>query len=140
MLGVRKYERSYVEACEAKVDSDVAAFKKLAAAARKSGASARALGAVESIYFNNMVLVLDHLFVHRLRTVEGKDGNALNEVRVLGDSIMLHGGTMTPDKSIKLTADNSILGYDEGNHIDVNEADFVRLAKAFFAEIGEKFV
>ncbi|HLW18494.1 MAG TPA: hypothetical protein VKV69_14150 [Actinomycetota bacterium] len=137
---MRKYPRKYIEAAEAKVDADVAAFKKLAAAARKSGARERALDPLETAYFNNMVLVLDHLFVHRLRTVEGKDGNAMNEVRVLGDSIMVNGGRMTPDASIKLTAANSVLGYDKGNEIKVKEADFVQLAKAFFAEIEEKFV
>ena len=30
--------------------------------------------------FNNMTLVLDRYFVHRLRTVTGKDGNPLNQL------------------------------------------------------------
>jgi hypothetical protein len=32
----------------------------------------------ETTFFNNMVLLLDYLFVHRLRMAEGKDGDPLN--------------------------------------------------------------
>lgn len=34
-----------------------------------------ALEAFEALFFNNMTLVLDRYFVHRLRMVTGKDGN-----------------------------------------------------------------
>jgi hypothetical protein len=34
-----------------------------------------------------MVLGLDHYFLHRVRKLEGKDGNPLNEVRVICDSL-----------------------------------------------------
>jgi hypothetical protein len=132
MLGVKVYKRDYIEACRSKVTSDVAAYKKLPAAARKSGD-------FESAFFNNMVLVLDHLFVHRLRTVEGKDGNALNEVRVLGDSLMEHNGVMTIDKAIKLSPDKSVMGYAAGDKIALDEKAFSQLADAYFAEIKRKF-
>jgi hypothetical protein len=41
-----------------------------------------ALEAFEVLFFNNMALVLDRYFVHRLRMVTGKDGNPLNEVEM----------------------------------------------------------
>jgi hypothetical protein len=43
---------------------------------------------------NNMTLVLDRYFVHRLRVVTGKDGNPLNEVELLSDSIMNNDGVL----------------------------------------------
>ena len=67
MLGVRKYTERYVDRCRERVEADVSAFRDLAARARGNGG----MEAFEARFFNDMVLVLDHLFVHRLRTVEG---------------------------------------------------------------------
>ncbi|TLZ65709.1 MAG: hypothetical protein E6K09_08015 [Methanobacteriota archaeon] len=71
MLGMKSYERNYVDACRAKIDADVRAFKK-------SGSKE-----LETTFFNNLVLKLEYMFVHRLTGIEGKDGNPLNEVRVV---------------------------------------------------------
>ena len=49
-------------------------------------------------FFNDQVLLLDHMFVHRLTGIEGKDGNPLNEVRVLCNSILLNQGKLQVDK------------------------------------------
>ena len=136
MLGVRKYTESYVDRCRARVEADVSAFMDLAAHARGNGA----MEAFEARFFNDMVLVLDHLFVHRLRTVEGKEGNALNEVRVLSDSLMENNGVLKADKSIKLSPAKSVLGCQAGDEIKLKEADFVRLSEAFFAEIEGRYL
>jgi hypothetical protein len=87
-----------------------------------------------------MVIVLAHLFVHRLRTVEGKDGNPLNEVRVLADSLMLHDGVLSIDKSIRLSPDKTVLKYHRGDRIKLSEADFVALSQAYFSEIEAKYL
>jgi hypothetical protein len=128
MLGMRTYTKKYIAACRAKVEKDISTYRS---------ANAKTL---ESTFFNNMVIVLDHLFVHRLRTVEGKDGNPLNEVRLLSDSIMNNNYKMTLDKTIKYDPTQSVLKYEEGKEIKVSEADFVSLSKAFFGEIESKFL
>lgn len=128
MLGVRNYTREYIDECRAKVDSDIAAFNKISS------------GSFEATYFNNMVIVLDHLFVHRLRTVEGKDGNPLNEVRMLCDSIIENQCRLRADTTIKYDPAKSVLKYNTGDEIRLSQADFVRLAGAFFAEIEDKFL
>ena len=53
-----------------------------------------ALEAFQPLLFNNMTLILDRYFVHRLRTVTGKDGNPLNEVELLSESLMNNDGVL----------------------------------------------
>ena len=152
MLGMRSYPREYIDACRSKVDADVAAYRGLIAAAKNQPAASKqldqAIGAFETVFFNDMTVVLDNFFVHRLRTVEGKDGNALNEVRVLCDSMLENNNIMSLDdfgsdsagnKSIKLSPEKSVLKYKVGDEIKLKEEDFVLLSKAFFAEIERKF-
>jgi hypothetical protein len=101
-------------------------------------------------FFNDQVLLLDHMFVHRLMGIEGKDGNPLNEVRVLCNSILLNQGKLQVDKlpgwpnsagaSIKLPPEKSVLKLRVGDDVKLREADFVRLSKAFFAEVEKKYL
>jgi len=103
----------------------------------------------EHRFFNDQVLLLDYMFVHRLAGIEGKDGNPLNEVRVLCNSIRLNKGKLQVDKlpgwpnsagsGIKLPPEKSVLKLEPGAAVKLTEADFVRLAKAFFDELEKKF-
>jgi hypothetical protein len=77
--------------------------------------------------------------VHRARGLEGKDGNPLNEVRMLCDSILQKDGVITAGKTIKFDPAESVLRLQPGDEIRLSEADFVRLSNAFFAEIAAKF-
>jgi hypothetical protein len=135
MLGVSTYEQSYIDACRARTEAQLEAYRALAKAAK----SKAAVEAFAPTFFNNAVLALDHCFMHRLRTKEGKDGNPANEVRVLSNSLMENGGRLAPDKTIKLKAETSVLGLEPGDEIALSEDDFARLANAFYAEIEAKF-
>ena len=128
MLGVKTYSKEYIDSCRAKVRRDVDA---LAIAPKSSD--------LESAFLANLVVVLDAMFVHRLRTVEGKDGNPMNEVRVIVQSLFEHGGVFTPDKGIKLTPEKSVLGLREGDPVRLSTAQFEKLADAYLSEIGRKF-
>ena len=46
---------------------------------------------------------------------------------------------MAAEKSIKLKAEKSILKYEVGDEIKLNEADFSALADGFFNEIKRKY-
>lgn len=139
---MKKYSREYIDACRARVDGDLRAYRK-----QVGGASAKEF---ESRFFNAQVLLLDHMFVHRLTGVEGKDGNPLNEVRVLCNSLLYNKGKVQMEKlpdwpnsagaSLKLPPDKSVLGLENGDDIRLSEADFTRLAKAFFAEIEKRYL
>jgi hypothetical protein len=139
MLGRSSYDQDYIDKCRDKVAAQVAAYEALASAARNGGGLDSQVDAFEPLFFNNMVLVLDALFMHRLRTKEGKDGNPLNEVRVLSESLMENEGVLVVAKSIKLEPESSILHLEAGDEIAIGASDFQRLAEAYFAEIEAKF-
>jgi hypothetical protein len=138
MLGMKTYPKDYVDRCRARVDADVAAYKK--------GKAART---ADAAFFNNMVLVLDYLFVHRLRTVEGKDGNPLNEVRIYANSMLHNNNVLTfrrpptepgnAESGIKLSTDSAVLPLKEGDEIKLTAPEFKLLADAFFAEIENRY-
>ncbi|MGW5241189.1 hypothetical protein ACWEOW_19820 [Monashia sp. NPDC004114] len=144
MLGMREYEQDYIDACRSRVETQVAMFHEVAQAARDHGDADVSIleGALESLeyeYFNNMLLVLEGYFVHRLRGVEGKDGNALNEVRVYARSLMENGGTLVADPQLPLDPTRTVLGLKVGDPITLTLQQYSRLSNAFFREIEARF-
>ena len=139
MLGMRKYTQDYVDATRRRVDAQLRAYQALAAATER-GPAAEGLAAFAPVFFNNMVLALDVAFIHRLRVVEGKDGNPLNEVRALASSLLDNHGVLAIEKSTKLKPETSVLGLQAGDRIALDETAFVKLADAFLADIEKKFV
>lgn len=144
MPGMEAYEQDYVDACRARAESQVAMFREVQMAARRlrgldSADLEGALDSLESEYFNNMLLVLELCFVHRRRGVEGKEGDPLNEVRVLANSLMENGGAVMADRQNALDAEASVLGLREGDSIRLSMRQYTRLANAFFRAIEQKF-
>jgi hypothetical protein len=141
MLGKNSYPIEYIKASRERVAAQVSAYKNFTKKANKTGGASldTAVASFEPVFFNNMVLTLDSYFTHRLRTIEGKDGNPMNEVRVLCQSILENNSVMAADKTIKMKPEKSVLKLEVGDEINVTEADFVRLADAYFNEIEAKF-
>lgn len=137
MLSVNKYKKEYIKECRSQVNKQIAAYKKM----YESGENKNDFmeKTFEPLFFNNMIMVLDNYFVHRARGLEGKDGNPLNEVRILCNSIMNNGGRLAADSTIKYDSVNSVLKLKTGDKIKVNLAGFTKLAKAFFNEIELRF-
>jgi len=135
------YAPEYVADCREKVARQLVAYGSLAKTVEACGGGASdALAAFEPLFFNDMALVLDQLFTHRSRTAEGKDGNPLNEVRMIADAIVNHSDVFTPDKSIKFQPETSVLGIQFGDEVRLSEGDFTKLADAFFSEIEAKYL
>lgn len=142
MLSMSTYPQDYIDSCRRLVDSQLASYRALVATGEPGGDRAGLDAAVadfEPRLLNSMVLVLDQLFVHRARGKEGKDGNPLNEVRVLCRSILENDGVMVADKSINLRPATSVLKHAVGDRIGLTPSDFALLSEAYFAEIERRF-
>jgi hypothetical protein len=134
MLAVSSYSPDYIRSSLKLVDAQVAAYRKLAKAA--AGPELEAFG---QGYFQSMVLALDHLFLHRLRNAEGKDGGPCNEVRMLCDGIKDNGGVFAKNNTIKYDPAKSITGLKFGDKIALEEKTFSKLAKAFVEDVAARY-
>jgi hypothetical protein len=139
VLAVTSYPEVYVQLTAAKMDEQLAAYDALAASVKGNAKSEAALAAFAPGHFNAMLLALDHHFMHRMRGAEGKDGNPLNEVRMLSDAIMEHDGVLQENKTIKYKAEKSVAGIAVGATISLNAETFEKLARAYIAELGKRF-
>jgi hypothetical protein len=143
MLGRKDYTREELDHSKAEVKQQLSAYKKLVksvAGATTDKKVDAAREAFEPLFFNNMVLVLDRPFVHRVRMVTGKDGNPLNEVEMLCDSLMNNNGILRDSNVIKLIPEQSVVKLEIGDPIRLTGEEFERLAAAFFAELESKFL
>lgn len=139
MLSVSSYSSDYVGACRARIDVQVAAYRELAAVAGRQEGGDDALADFAPTFFANLVLALEMSFCHRARGQEGKDGNPMNEVRVLSRSILENGGVLLDDDQIRLKPGTSVLGLAVGDEIRLSEADFVALCDAYFDAIERTY-
>jgi len=80
----------------------------------------------------NLIVVLDGFFVHRSRTLEGKDGNPLNECRMICTSLLQNHGVLSADKIIKYRPEKSVVNLKIGDEVKLTEPDFTLLFRAFF--------
>ena len=133
MLGRRDYAPEEIAAAKSAVAAELAVYLRLVTSGAVPSAD------FEALYFNNMVIVLDRYFVHRVRPVAGKDGNPLNEVELIVDALIGNGGVFRGIKVIKYVPENSVLGIKVGDRIRLNAADFDKLSQAFFADLQSKF-
>jgi len=134
MLGTKTYEKKYMDACQANITGQLKAYNELLAQT-----NGNAVENFELLFFNNLVVVLDAFFVHRLRGLEGKYGNPLNEVRVLANSILYNKSIMNEDNTIKMKPENSVRKLKLGHTIKFTQPQFTLLAKMFFEEIQKKY-
>ena len=137
MLAQETYDADYIADSRGQVEAEIGAFDNARA---DSDSDDFALDDLEVSYFAALVLALEMRFVHRKRSKEGKDANALHEVRVLAQSLMTNGGRLLDDPRIAPDPARSVLGLRPGDDIVVRYDDFVRLSRAFFDELEARYL
>lgn len=135
MLGRKTYTAEEINQNRAAIEQQLTAYDKLAAAADPA-----VRAEFDAVFFNNLLLVLDRPFVHRIRPVTGKDCNPLNEVELLVESILTNQGQLLTSKVIKWIPENTVTGLTPGDRIQLTEDGFRNLAAAFFATLESKFL
>lgn len=143
MPGTQEYEQDYIDACRSRIESQVAVFHEVARSARDHGeadvsALESALESLEYEYFNNMLIVLDGYFIHRLRGSRGGSGSALDEVRLLARSLMENGGTLMADPDGLVDPARSVLGLEVGAPVTLTLQQYRRISDAFLREIERR--
>lgn len=141
MLGRNSFTQEKIASGERTMARQLAAFDRLASAVRNTGdaEAEAALEALEPVLFDSLALALDRFYVHRVRAVSGKDGNPLNELELVTDSLMTNDGVFEGNKVIKHSQQASVLGLAPGDPITLSRDDFERLSTAFFAELEARF-
>lgn len=142
MLGRKDYTREELASAQREVKQLLSTYRKLAKAVEETSdpKATKALEAFEPVLFNSMVLALDRRFVHRLRSVTGKDGNPINELELLADSLMNNDGVLRGINVIKYVPEDSVLKLDVGDEIQLDADRFQRLSKEFFGDLESKYV
>jgi hypothetical protein len=128
MLGRANYPVAYIKAVNTRVDRVLKAFDQ-----------AKPAEPFASEALLDVIVGLEMAFVHRLRGQEGKDGNPLNEVRMITGSVLEFGGVMTLDKTIKWKPEASVTGLKNGDKIALDRKQVGKLVDAFFEELAKKY-
>ncbi len=142
MLGRKEYTRKEVDDGKERIRRGLAAYRKLAKDIGSSGDAKLAadLAGFEKAFFNNLALTLDRLYVHRLRSVTGKDTNPLNELELIVEALITNDGAMRATKVVKYLPADAVLGLEEGDEIELSAKDFERLSAEFFDDLERRFL
>jgi hypothetical protein len=139
MPGRKDYIQEKFEHGKASIHAQLAEYKQPVREIA-SGKGATALKNIGGLFFNFMPLVLDHFYVHRLRMVTGKDGNPLDQVEMICDSLMNNNGIFHDSIVNKYIPDQPVVKPHVGDKMSLSADEFERLSAAFIAEWKCKFL
>jgi hypothetical protein len=124
MLCMNNYKQDYIDECRSRMEAQLAVYRELVATTSVKTGRGEEVDAFEPLFFGNLVVVLDGFFVHRARALEKKDGNALNEVCMICNSLLQNRGVLSADKTIKYDPEKSVVKMRIGHEIKLTESVF----------------
>ena len=119
------YTSDEIESCRDNCDALLAAW----------GANDVEDSTLESLVFGQAVVVLHTWFGHRQRGLEGDDGNPMNEVRVIADSIVDNDAVLRVEGPITWVPERTVLRLAVGDEVEITANGFERLTAAYLAAI-----
>ena len=137
MLGRKTYSQEELDRGRSAIDRQLTRYRALVDDL-PAGSTSRA--DFEAEFLNNLVLVLDRFYVHRLRGVAGKDTNPLNEVAMIAESVVVADGVLTSGTIAKYVPEKAVVQLKVGDRIRLSLDDVERLAAAFFAELERRYL
>lgn len=135
LLSISKYPSEFVLMCSLRVDEQLSSYASI----KQAAGDGAEIASFELLFLENMVLSLDSLFGHRARGQEGKDGNPLNEVRMICGTLMRGESCLRADSTIRYDPAKAVLGTRIGDPIPWTTEGIGRLCHAFLDEIGKKY-
>ena len=124
------YTSDEIESCRDNCDALLAAW----------GANDVEDSTLESLVFVQAVVVLDAWFGDRDRDLEGDDGNPMNEVRVIADSVVGNAGVLRVEGPIRWVPERTVLRLAVGDEVEMTADGFERLAAAYLAAIERTYL
>ena len=137
MLSVKQYPADHLQDSRDRFNERILRFNRLTTTISERDPAA--LAELEHDFAELMVVSLDAAFVHRVRAQEGKDGNPLNEVRMLADSILTNQSVLAGSSTIRYDPGRSIVGTGVGEPIRVSLDQLSVLGSAFHDEIAARY-
>lgn len=131
--------QDHLNACRARVESQVALFREFASAVSRVDDDGERglepmLESLESDFLNNLVIVLDAHFAG-VRSEARPLGPVATEVAALRASLVDGEGELLPEAAARIDEGRSVLGLKAGDSIRLTVQSFSRLADAYFSEI-----
>ena len=123
------YSADEIESCRDNCDALLAAW----------GANDVEDSTLESLVFGHAVVVLHTWFGHRQRGLEGDDGNPMNEVRVIADSIVDNDAVLRVAGPITWVPERTVLRLAVGDEVEITANGFERLTAAYLAAIESTY-
>ena len=84
--------------------------------------------------------MLDAWFGGRERDLEGEDGNPMNEVRVIADSVVGNASTLRVLEPVRWAPERTVLRFAVGDEVEMSADGFERLAAAYLAAIENTYL
>lgn len=122
----------YMESCRDQLVGDIEAYDRINEFMPKSMSDDSVY--FEKVFFNNLLIVLDTMFVNRPMIVGVQ--SASQELKYLANSIAKHNGRLMLSQNAKYRKEWSVLKIEKGGKIIITQEKFISLFNRVWEELS----